>query len=70
MSLGQLSFKDVVKYSEEVNKYKYLCECGHRVFIHPQRNKTLCSWCGHYVYKDKKEEFKNKLLGEIRKNGR
>ena len=63
-----MSYKDLEKYNEEIYSHKRQCSCGHKVFIHPKRSKALCSWCGHYVYKDKKEEFKNKLLGEIRKN--
>ena len=61
-------YVNLEKYNEEIYNHKRQCSCGHKVFIHPKRSKALCSWCGHYVYKDKKEEFKNKLLGEIRKN--
>ena len=32
------------------------CECGHT--MRPKRNnKCLCTFCGKYVFKDKKEEF-------------
>lgn len=39
------------------------CKCGHSVFF--QRDKTICTWCGRFVFKNKNEEFKfimNRLL--------
>jgi hypothetical protein len=31
------------------------------IFPFEHRNKKLCTHCGKYVYKDKKEEFKERL---------
>lgn len=44
-------------------KYKYYCKCGHHVIIYPfeKKKKKICSWCGYYVYANKKEEFKDRL---------
>jgi len=45
------------------------CKCGHSLFF--QRNRMICTWCGRFVFKNKKEDFKytlNRLL--IQKNRR
>lgn len=55
------SFKEYNHMTKEYDKVKYLCKCGHRVLIPYWEDKQLCSWCNHYVYKDKKLEFKEKL---------
>lgn len=51
------------KMIEERYKYIVYCSCGHSLVIYPFEHKTkkICSHCGKYVYKDKKEEFKGKL---------
>ena len=37
------------------------CEhCGHTVFLGSQKYK-ICSWCGYYVFKNKKIEFNFRL---------
>ena len=45
----------------------YKCSCGHSVVIYPTRTRKLCTWCKHYVYRDKKDEFKDKFKTELRK---
>lgn len=51
------------KILEERVKFRVYCSCGHSMIIFPfeHRNKKLCTHCGRYVYKDKKEEFKERL---------
>ena len=34
--------------------------CGHTMLF-ARKNKAVCTWCGHYVFKDKKEEFEYRL---------
>lgn len=36
------------------------CKCGHTVFL-GRKDKIVCSWCGNYVFKDKKEEFRYRM---------
>lgn len=55
---------------DEYDKVKYICSCGHRVIIPKWVDKTICGWCGNYVFKDKKEEFKYRLKEEIMKGGK
>lgn len=33
------------------------CKCGHSVVMLPNQRKKLCSWCGHWIFKTKKDEF-------------
>lgn len=57
--------KQFQRQSEEYDKVKYLCKCGHKTVIPAWVNKQICSWCGHYVYKNKKDEFKDRLRGVL-----
>lgn len=41
------------------------CSCGHSILTTKQ--KTLCTWCGNYVYKDKKLEFEERLKSSLKK---
>lgn len=45
------------------------CKCGHSIFMPVFVPHKICNWCGHRVFRNKKEEFKYKLEHEIRKNG-
>lgn len=61
MSSRYLSFKEIEILHSEMQKNKYLCSCGRKVFIAHDKEKSLCSWCGNYVYKNKKIEFVERL---------
>lgn len=56
-----LSTKEYKRLSDEYDKVKYMCKCGHRVIIPYNVDKVLCSWCHNYVFKDKQVEFKYRL---------
>ena len=45
----------------------YKCKCGHSIVIYPSVTRKLCHWCGHYVYKSKKDEFLDRFKKELRK---
>lgn len=49
------------KMLEFKKKNTFKCSCGHSVVIYPINEKRLCTWCNHYVYREKKNEFKDKL---------
>ena len=38
------------------------CECGHRMYISNKHHRLICNWCGRMVYRNKQDEFKNKLM--------
>lgn len=46
--------------------FKVKCKCGHSIIFTSNREKFICSYCGRYVYKNKKIEFKERLLKEKR----
>ena len=56
------------RLSNEYNKIKIQCKCGHKVIVPMWVDKQLCSWCGHYVFRNKQMEFietVKKLMKEI-----
>ena len=66
-----LSYKEIKKYSSVMEQYKVKCNCGHSVIVLPKHiNKkgySICSHCGKKIYCEKKDEFKDKLLREMKK---
>ena len=45
------------------NKIK--CKCGHTQLL-GKHDRAICDWCKHWIYKDKRTEFKYKLK-EVKK---
>ena len=62
-----LTEKEFERMTEEYDKVKYTCKCGRRVVIPEWRDKEVCSWCGMYVFKDKKAEFEYRLKERLKK---
>lgn len=60
-----LTYREMEKYNDELQKHLYMCKCGHKTMIRFDEIKALCSWCGNYVYKDKKDEFKDRMRGKL-----
>ena len=54
------------RMSQEYDKVKYQCKCGHKVIIPNRIDKNVCDWCGNYVFKDKKDEFKYRVKEKIK----
>lgn len=61
-----LSIKEYERMTDEYDKVKYMCKCGHREIIPKWLDKKLCSWCGRYIFKSKKDEFKYKMQEKMR----
>ena len=61
-----MTIKEDTRYFTERSKYKIKCKCGHTETIKPKAKKKLCSWCGNYIYREAKEEFKNALLRRLK----
>ncbi len=54
------------KSSDERDKVKIKCNhCGRKAIIPVWVDKQLCSWCGYYIYRNKKLEF----LENMKKKG-
>jgi len=62
-----LTIKEFKKMTDEYEKVKYICKCGHRVVIPKWVDKQLCDWCGRYVFKDKKREFNYRISEQIKR---
>lgn len=56
-----LNDKEWKRMTEEYDKVKYYCKCGHRVIIPHHVDKQLCGWCKRYVFKNKQDEFRYRL---------
>ena len=63
-----LSEKEFSRMTEEYDKVKYMCKCGHKVVIPYNVDKQVCSWCKRYVFKSKKDEALYRIKEKI-KNG-
>ena len=54
------------KYVNAVNNNMYQCEnCGRKELIRAKGAKTICSHCGNYIFKTKKDEFIYRMKGEM-----
>lgn len=52
-----------------LSNFKVRCKhCGRKITFVSNREKIICLNCGKYIYKNKKLEFKDKLLKEREKN--
>ena len=57
------SKKDIM---EKLAKHKRYCKnCGHSQIV-INVDKTICTWCGHYIFRDDKAEFEYKLKQKIK----
>ncbi len=61
-----LTIEEYSRMTEELNKVKYRCKCGHKVIIKYNEDKKLCNWCNYYVFKNNQAEFKYRLKEKIR----
>ena len=54
---NRLTNKQIEIAHEIAMKNTVKCSCGHSVVITNRYNRTLCKWCGKWVFKTKKDEF-------------
>ena len=52
------------KFYNYITKNKISCECGHKIFLY-KKDKLICSWCGRYVFKNKRIEFKYRIKEKL-----
>ena len=63
-----LTTTEFERMTKEYDKVKYRCKkCGHKVVIPSWVNKQICDWCGVWVFKDEKEEFKYRMQEKLRR---
>lgn len=56
-----LTPKEHQRMTDEYDKVKYRCKCGHKVVIPYNAEKNICQWCHRYVFKNKEDEFRYRL---------
>ena len=61
-----LTLKEIEKQAEEKAKYKVQCSCGTKTTIPMFLDRLICRNCGHWVYRDKKKEFKDKMREKLK----
>ena len=59
------SYKEDSKKLDFYSKNSIKCKCGHTNFL-GSREKIICSWCGEYVFRNKRIEFLYRI-GELLK---
>lgn len=66
----KIDFKSMQKIETERGKNKRWCKhCGHSI-IFPKTSKLdkmICTYCGHYIFKNDKIEFETLLKKSIKK---
>lgn len=62
-----LTIKEFERMTKEFDRVKYICKCGHRVVITNKQEKNICDWCGHYVFKNAKDEFEYRVKERMKK---
>lgn len=56
-----MNYKDLNKYTKELQNHMYKCKCGHSVLIRKYEKYSICNWCDRKVYRNQREEFKDRL---------
>ena len=64
---SNLTFRELQNYDKSLENVKFKCKCGHRTVIPKGIEKQICSWCGHYVFRDKKVEFEYRMKERLKK---
>lgn len=67
MDTYKIRVEKPIIYSSEIQKVQHKCKCGHTVTIPEFVDKQLCTYCGVYVFKSKKDEFQYRVKERMRK---
>ncbi len=62
--------KELTLLLNDMTKSRVKCSCGHSVLIPTRKDKTICSWCGNYVFRNKQDEFKYRFKENLLKEKR
>jgi len=62
--------KEMERYRSILSDNSIKCKCGRNETIPPHLNKVICSWCGNYVFRTPKEEFKHRMREKMVQNAR
>lgn len=64
MSL-HLNYNEMTKRFNQQQERTIKCKCGHSIIFVSWKTRKLCRWCGNWVFKNKREEFKYRLMEGI-----
>lgn len=67
MNRNSKQFKEDTKKFESICQNTIKCKCGCSNVFNFQTERQICRWCGNYVYKDNKTEFKYKIKEQLNK---
>lgn len=59
------AFYEEDRLAEEKNKYKVKCKCGTKTVM-TNADRTICRGCGHWLYRTKEIEFREKMKEKLR----
>lgn len=62
-----LSLKLQAKLDDAKTDLRVYCKCGHSIFMPIYLKHTICRYCGSKVYRNKKEEFKEKMALKLKR---
>lgn len=54
-----MKIDEVEKKYRALTKFRKKCKCGHSVYV--LGDYKLCTYCGNYIFKDDRTEFKYRL---------
>lgn len=67
MNQNNLIKKDKIK-AEVYNQNKFPCKhCGHKQLVPNFMKRNLCDWCGHWVFRNDKDEFEFRMQEQIKR---
>lgn len=61
-----MSLKDIEKTHDVITNYSVKCKCSHSMYMPVYVKFKICGYCGRKVYRNKQEEFKDKIKGAMR----
>lgn len=62
-----MSFRRDTKLLDDYSNLKIKCKnCGHPQVIPVFVSKSICTWCGFYIYRNKKTEFSDRLREKLK----
>lgn len=65
--LEDTKYREIRRLEEERSKYKVQCKCGTKTIM-TNADRTICRGCGHWIYRTKEIEFREKMKYELRRN--
>lgn len=61
------TLQEIEKYATVMSNNRIECKCGKRTNIQARKDRVICDWCGHWIYRTPQLEFKYKLKERLKK---